>query len=92
MNKYVNTLFKGDGVVLVGHESCREGLAEYFDELYYVHPPAEILAGGAQRVVVVPDMPFREDPPSCQEVKRVVSKLKGAEFLGLVGFLPSCPW
>ena len=42
----VSTLFKEDGTVVMGHEGCRECLAEYFEELYNVPPPAERLAGG----------------------------------------------
>ena len=32
----VNILLKEDGVVVVGHECCRERLAEYFEILYNV--------------------------------------------------------
>ena len=78
----VSTLLRDDGTVVMGHEGCRERLAEYFEELYNVPPPAERLAGGVQHAVAAPDPPIREDPPSYQEVERVVSELKGAELLG----------
>ena len=81
----VSTLLKEDGTVVMGHEGCRERLAEYFEELYNVPPPAERLAGGVQRAVVAPVPPIREDPPSCQEVERVASELKGGRAAGVCG-------
>ena len=61
---------------MMGHEGCRERLAEYFEELYNVPPTAERFAGGSLRAMVALDPPRMEDTPSCQEVERVVSKLK----------------
>ena len=73
----VSTLLKEDGTVVMGHEGCRERLAEYFDELYNVPPLAERLAGRVRRAVVTPVPPIREDPPPYKEVERVVSKMNG---------------
>ena len=81
----VNTLLKTDGEVVVGHEGCRERLAEYFEGLYNVPPPAERLAEGGPRTMVAPDPPIREDPPSYQEVKRVVSELREGRAAGVCG-------
>ena len=61
----------------VGQESCRERLAEYFEELYNVLAHAERLAANVLRTAVAPDSPIREDPPSYQVVEKVVSVLKG---------------
>ena len=36
----VSTLLKDDGTVVMGHEGCRERLAECFEELYNVPPPS----------------------------------------------------
>ena len=66
-------------------EGCRERLVEYFEELYNVPPPAERLAGGVQHAVAAPDPPIREDPPSYQEVERVVSELRGGRAAGVCG-------
>ena len=58
--------------------------------LYNVPPPTGRQAGGVQSTVVAPVLPIREDPPSCQEVEKVVSELKGpSELLGFVGSQPS---
>ena len=56
----VSTLLRDDGTVVMGHEGCRERLAEYFEELYNVPPPAERLAAGVQHAVVAPDPPIIE--------------------------------
>ena len=53
----LSTLHKEDRTVVMGHEGCRERLAEYFEELYNVPPPAERLAGGVQHAVVAPVHP-----------------------------------
>ena len=73
----VSTHFKSDGAVVMGQEECREGLAKFFEELYNVHAPAESLASGVQHIVVAPIPSIWEDPPSCLEVWRAVSELKG---------------
>ena len=52
---------------------------EYFKEQYNVPRPAEILAAKD------PDPPRREDPPSYQEVSRVVSELKCGQASGVCG-------
>ena len=44
-----------------------------------------LLAYGAPRTAMAPDPPIRDDPPSCREVERVSSELKG-----FVGSLQSC--
>ena len=58
---------------MVGLEDYMERLAEYFQDVYNVLPmpkdwPVEL------RWLRIP--PIREDPPSYQEVKRVIYELK----------------
>ena len=71
----MNALLRVDGTVLMGHEGCRERLAEYFEELYNVPAPADRLAGGTSHAVA-PDSAVKEDPSSYQEVETVISELK----------------
>ena len=71
-----STLLRDDGTVVMGHEGCRERLAEYFEELYNVPPLAGRLAGGGLAIVVAPDTPIREDPPYFLDVENVVSEQK----------------
>ena len=74
----VSTLLRDDGTVVMGHEGCRKRLAEYFEELYNVPPPAERLDGGVQHAEVAPAPPMMEHPSSYLEVEGVVSELMGA--------------
>ena len=85
----MNTLLEVDGTVVMGNEMCREQLAECFEELYNVPPPAERLAGGAPRANVATDLPTGEDLPSYQEAERVDLNRKGTDLLGFFGSPPS---
>ena len=78
----LSTPLKEDGTVVKGHEGCWERIAEYFEVLYNVPPPAERLTGGVRRAVVAPVQSIREDPSSCQQVKRVDFDLNGGQATG----------
>ena len=65
----VSMLLKTDGVVVMGHEGCRERFAECFEELYNVPPSAERLAGGPPHAAVTRNTSIWEDPPFYKKVE-----------------------
>ena len=72
-----------DRAAEMGHVGFREQIVEYFKELYYVPPAAEILPGVGRCAVVAPNPLIRENPPACQRIERMVSELKGVRDAGV---------
>jgi len=73
-----------DGRVVSELGEYRARWAEYFEQLYRVDPPtSQLPLAGTQPLVA--DPPISEAPPSTEEVRRAVSRLKSGKAAGVCG-------
>ena len=83
-SSHTSSVRSGDGCVLSDPDECRARWAEYFEQLYMADPPTSQLPVAGQRPLVA-DPPIDEAPPSIDEVRRAVARLKGGKAAGVCG-------
>ena len=71
-----------DGRLLTDPGECRTRWAEYFERLLASGPPIRQLMSGGLTVLVA-DPPINVDPPSLEETRVAVGRLKGGKAAGI---------
>ncbi|MEL6802745.1 MAG: reverse transcriptase domain-containing protein, partial [Bacteroidota bacterium] len=78
----VSSVRKADGCLVSDMDGQRTRWAEYFEQLYTVDPPSEQLRTDGLRAVDA-DPPIDEAPPSLDEVREAVARLRGGKAAGV---------
>merc|ERR1712035_263168 len=78
----VSAIRTADGSLVSDMDGQRARWAEYFEQLYMVDPPSrQLLTTGLETLEV--DPPMNETPPSLDEVREAVAKLRGGKAPGI---------
>lgn len=73
-----------DGSVLTDPDECRTRWAEYFQQLFAAAPPAAQL-NTSTAVIQIADPPISVAPPTLEETRLAVNRLKGGKAVGVCG-------